>query len=959
MHHALFRTMKFFVLFLGSLLLLPALHAQAPSTVTLTPDSAYLLPAGGNVTLTASVSGYPVDTNAIGWTVTLPAGWAYVSGTGEPGVKPSAGTTGSLGWAYISIPAGSTSFAFTVSYPAGITANQTVTSAVIVRSGTNTREDDTPSDVIFQPAPPPVIGGSATASATYNSAFSYQIDTTSPIPITSYGATGLPTGLSVNASGLISGSPTQTGSFGVTLDAANTAGSADSKLLTLTVAKASASISLSNLSQTYDGTPKSASAATTPANLQVDLTYDGSSTAPTHAGNYAVSATVDDPNYAAHTTGSLVIEPAQQIITFDPVGAVQINQAVTLSATASSGLRVTFSLISGNATLSGATLTITGAGDIVVRATQVGNSDYLAASLDQTINSQKIAQTITFAQPPDKLASDGQFGLVATASSGLAVTFTIVSGPAQLAGSTVTLTGIAGTVAVRASQAGNATYLPATDVVRSFAVNAVKDRVFFGPGQITTSVSTTPRGETTARDVTPAGNVAAVLPAGSNTGSLLIVAPGAGINELVGFTLQDDGTFTTSATQQIGSTTTTVTCHGLLSGTTLSGTFDAIGFSFSTTVEPADGPSTGSAGLYVSTALNTADGTTYTIIGATNDVLVLVVTPTSTFGGTATLQSNGTFSLQTGNTTVAGTVNAPTTTVTSTVTIGDAPPIGFGGLKTTTTRTDRLINLSSRARVGAGEKLLISGFVIGGNTSKSVLVRAVGPGLIPLGVNTVLPNPQITIMSGGTVVASNDDWGSNADPDAIAAAAARVGAFALASGSTDATLLTTLAPGVYTALVTGGGEGIALAEIYDASENPQADYQRLINISARGDVSSGDNILIGGLVITGNSPKKVLIRGIGPTLATQGVAIPLADPVLQVFKGGTQIAANDNWSADATAAADLADAATKTGAFALPAGSKDAAVILTLAPGLYTVHIVPAAGTAPGIAMVEIYEVPE
>ncbi len=340
------------------------------------------------------------------------------------------------------------------------------------------------------------------------------------------------------------------------------------------------------------------------------------------------------------------------------------------------------------------------------------------------------------------------------------------------------------------------------------------------------------------------------------------------------------------------------------------------------------------------------NGDTFLVRITYSDVVFVTGTPTLTLK-----------KLQASNVTLQGAVDAFTTTVAGTVLIPNQSPIGFAGLETSTARTDRLVGLSSRGRVGTGEKILISGLVIGGSQPKQVLIRAIGPSLVPLGVADVLADPQIRVFKGSTIVAENNDWGSNPSPADIAAVALRVGAFAVTSGSKDAILVTTLQPGAYTVHVSGG-EGVALAEIYDASENPQSEYQRLIDISTRGEVGTGENVLIGGLVITGNSPKKVLIRGVGPSLAAQGVAGPLADPVLKVFRGAVEIAQNDNWSDDLTAAAAVTAAETATGAFHLESGSKDAALLMTLAPGLYTVHVAGANNTT-GVALVEIYEVPE
>ncbi len=934
-----------------------SLHAAGGATATLTPTSAYLLPGGGTATFTANVAGYPGDTSAIGWEVTLPAGWSYTGGTGEPDVKPTPGQTGTLEWAYVSIPQDA-SFTFTASYPSNLTSNASLASSVIVRFS-GSRQTVTPTAVTLTPATAPTINNTNPAPATYGSTLSFNIDATSPIDIASYDATGLPPGLTRNGA-TISGAPTQTGTFAVTLKATNAAGTA-TKDITLTVNTANASIALGNLSHTYNGSPKSASATPTPAGLPVTITYDGNATAPTNAGTYAVAATINNGTHTATASGTLTITRATPTITFADPGNVPPNQSVTLAASSTSGSPVTFTLLSGSATLSGSTLAINGTGSVVVRAAVPQTQDYEAAFADRTINSSKLAQTITFASLPDRLTTDGPFDLSATATSGLPVTFTIVSGsPAQLSGKTVTLLGSPGSVTIRASQSGNDLYQAAPNVTRSFEVSAVDDLIFFGSFFSSSSQPLTRADDARVHALTDGnakvGDIAAVLPAHSDTGSLLIVAPAIGINELVTFTLDADDRFTGTITQT-SPTLRTLTLRGQIIGTTLSGAVEGTGYSFTTEVEPPTGPSADASGLYRSSALETNQGTVYSIVGSNNNVLVLAITPTLTVGGSATLGSNGSFQLQASNVTLQGAVDASTTTVAGTIIIPNQSPIGFAGLETRTARTDRLVGLSSRGRVGSGEKILISGLVIGGSQPKQVLIRAIGPSLVPLGVTGALTDPQIRVFKGSTIIAENNDWGSNANPADIAAVAQRVGAFAVTSGSKDAILVATLQPGAYTVHVSGG-EGVALAEIYDASENPQAEYQRLIDISTRGEVGTGENVLIGGLVITGNAPKKVLIRGVGPGLAAQGVAGPLADPVLKVFRRSDEIAQNDNWSADATAAAAVSAAETTTGAFHLQPGSKDAALLMTLAPGLYTVHVAGANNTT-GVALVEIYEVPE
>ena len=188
----------------------------------------------------------------------------------------------------------------------------------------------------------------------------------------------------------------------------------------------------------------------------------------------------------------------------------------------------------------------------------------------------------------------------------------------------------------------------------------------------------------------------------------------------------------------------------------------------------------------------------------------------------------------------------------------------------------------------------------------------------------------------------------------IAATAAGVGAFALQSGSKDAALLVTLNNGAHTTgLVTANStSGVGLVEIYDTGGNPNAS---LVNVSARMNVTTGNGVLIAGFAIAGNAPKTVLIRGVGPTLAQFGVPGVLADPQVGVYSGTVQVASNANWAAGTTPVAQISSVSAQVGAFPLAAGSKDAAVLLTLQPGTYSVQVT-SASNATGVALVEIYD---
>ena len=269
-----------------------------------------------------------------------------------------------------------------------------------------------------------------------------------------------------------------------------------------------------------------------------------------------------------------------------------------------------------------------------------------------------------------------------------------------------------------------------------------------------------------------------------------------------------------------------------------------------------------------------------------------------------------------------------------------------------------IVNFSARALSGTGTNSLILGFAVSGN-GKNLLVRGIGPGLSLFGISDYLPAPTLTMFDNfGGVTATNSGWqvdsGGQNDVASISATTASVGAFALADGSLDAALLITVDGGTHTAILrdSKGATGIGLIEIYDAGGNP---YASLTNVSARMNVTGGNGVLIAGLVIGGNSPKTVLIRGIGPTLSEFGVVGVLVDPRIAIFSGQTQIASNSNWSSGTNIPTQIVAASASVGAFPLPLGSNDAALIIKLQPGAYTVQVTSLSG-ATGVALVEIYD---
>jgi hypothetical protein len=245
----------------------------------------------------------------------------------------------------------------------------------------------------------------------------------------------------------------------------------------------------------------------------------------------------------------------------------------------------------------------------------------------------------------------------------------------------------------------------------------------------------------------------------------------------------------------------------------------------------------------------------------------------------------------------------------------------------------------------APSQTLIVGFSVSGG-SRGIVVRGVGPTLASFGLGDAMADPRLELYNGSALVAENEDWGNAA---ALSTAFSNVGAFPLIANSRDAAFLQPI-DGTRSVHLKGTGAGVALVELYDTG---LGDTPRLVNVSARNQVGTGDNILIFGFFVDGTGTKNVLIRAIGPRLVDLGVTGVLADPRFDVFRAGSTvaIAGNDNWDAS------LAATFNAVGAFGLTAGSRDAALVTTLTPGSYTVQVSGVSGTT-GEALVEIYEVP-
>ena len=277
----------------------------------------------------------------------------------------------------------------------------------------------------------------------------------------------------------------------------------------------------------------------------------------------------------------------------------------------------------------------------------------------------------------------------------------------------------------------------------------------------------------------------------------------------------------------------------------------------------------------------------------------------------------------------------------------------------------RLANISSRGFVSTGEKVMILGTIISGSESKRLLIRGLGPALSDFAVTNVLADPLIQVYDQkGTLLSQVAAWSKSSGAADVIAALAEMGSPAMQPDRADSALVLTLPPGGYTFVLrsASGQNGIALLEAYDLDGDSSG--SKLINISTRAAVGPGEKTLIAGFIIHGNEAKRVLLRGIGPVLKNSGVTDPLSDPVLSVYQQSSKINGNDNWGSITTgdfvyghnvSAAEMALLMKTAGVTSLDNSPNEAALVVKLSPGAYTIQLTGKNGTS-GTALVEAYE---
>jgi len=502
-----------------------------------------------------------------------------------------------------------------------------------------------------------------------------------------------------------------------------------------------------------------------------------------------------------------------------------------------------------------------------------------------------LSQTITFGPLAGKTFGDPAFPISATASSGLPVEFSSQAlSVCTVAGSTVTIVS-AGTCTIAANQGGNEAYSAAPLVTQSFTVAKASQAITF---------NTLPNRAVNQGAFTPTATASSGLAVAfsSTTPSICTVSSGS-VNTLA------LGTCTIAADQAGNANYLAAPQVARSFQVTAALTSQAITFNALANKMLGDPPftisATASSGLPVAfTSLTPAVCTVAT------STVSLVAT------GTCTIAAN-----QAGDDNYLAAAQVTRS------------------FEVTPAVLSRLTGISTRMQVLTGNDVMIGGFIIGGSAPKTVVVRARGPSL---GLPGALGNPTMTVVpaAGGPNMV-NDDWGT-------AANAAQLQASGFAPGDpAESAILATLNPGAYTAIVSGVGNttGIAIVEVYEI-DHPEAP---MIAISTRGQVLTGNDVMIGGFIIQGSGPQTVVVRARGPSLGIPG---SLLNPTMTIVPaaGGPNLV-NDDWQTAANAAA------LATSGFA-PSQALEAALMVALNPGAYTV-IISGVNNSTGVALLEIY----
>lgn len=795
----------------------------------------------------------------------------------------------------------------------------------------------------------PAITSGATISATAGTAISTYTVTGSNTP-TSFNVGALPAGLTLGGTTTaptITGTPTTAGTYSVPLSANNASGTGSVTTLTITVAASAAAPVINSaltfvastlnvsLSPTYTitatNTPLSFSASGLPVGLSLNSTTGVISGTPTVGGIYSVTLR------ATNNSGT---GPAATLTM--TLGSLP---AITSAATTSGNVGSAFSFtITANNSPGGFTITgvppgltaNTTSGTISGTPTAVGSFTVTASATNVVGTGPSSTLTINVAAATGG-GGGGGGGIIATAP---VITASPVATSANVGDSASFQVFAAGTGTLsyqwRKNGAGIAGATSAAYTI--VAVQASDDATY---------------------DVVVTNAVGSITSAGARLTVTGIIAPPVIATQpsaqSVG--LGGSATFTVAATGNPAPM-----YQWRKDGTTIAGATSA-----TFTIATVTASSVGAYTVVVTNSQGSVTSLAAALTLTTTTPPAITVQPvaqTASVGGTVTFTAAASgpglsYQWSKNGVAIAGATSATfslpnvqgSDSGSYTVTITNAGGSVTSNAVTLTVPSSRLANVSVRSGAGTGDQTLIVGLAVGGTGTKQVLIRGIGPGLTQFGLTGALADPQLRLFNAAGVQTNlNEDWGGGAT---LSAAFSAVGAFVLPPASKDAALVVPLAAGAYTAQVTAAaGTGTALLEAYDSDASVTT--ARFVNISARTQVGTGDNILVIGFVVTGTGSKNLLLRAVGPGLSQFGVGGVLADPQLRLFDAaGVATETNDDWAGTAALSAVF----SQTGAFGLPAASKDAALLVTLQPGAYTAQVSGVAGTT-GVALVEVYEVP-
>ncbi|MBS0632886.1 MAG: PD40 domain-containing protein [Verrucomicrobia bacterium] len=729
-------------------------------------------------------------------------------------------------------------------------------------------------------------------------------------------------------------------------------------------ANATDDVSVASVQFFVNGQPQGTPVTSLPYNLSWTPVAAGAYTilarATDNVGNQATSATVNvtvNPNASPSVT---LTSPQTSTI----VAGTTVSLAATASDTDGTVTGVKFyanNVLVGSASSAPYTATWTpsasGAYTVLAQATDDSNN---------VTNSTSVVVTVSPNQPPTAAITAPANGNVIRIGTGVTIAATAADADGTVASVQIVANGTV--LATLTSTPYTYQWNPTTEGVYRLTAVATDNT-----GATTTSATVTVMASlvtTVNSDTVYAGTYAAL----GEFGNFTAVNLHGRSATFIGYVPQGQGTAKTYYYSNVPidasngfilrDASNNVLISGTFSATGVTGSIDNGRITFVGPIITANASAPVAAGYYSGSILGHFSSVLSGIVGANGTITLYLQDGSFADSGAGSVDSTGRFTINTraGNT-FTGKADPATGFLSGTLS-GAASGSFAAALPSGNTVSDGFLrNISTRGLAGAGSNVLIAGFVVTGDVPKQILIRAVGPSL-PGGLTGLLPDPQIQLFnsSGATIPGGyNNDWPTGLSPTFSA-----VGAFSLPAGSKDAAVLLTLNPGVYSAQVSdvSGASGLALVELYDVDNQAAFSTQKMVNISTRGQVGTGNNILIAGFVVNGTSPKKVLVRGVGPAIAQYLPGATLVDPIVRIVRiaslagvsDGSTIRENDNWEVGNDPAL-VVDAGSRVGATPLASGSKDAAILMTLPPGIYSAQLF-GNNNGTGIGLVEVYEVP-